>query len=91
MISGFVLNLLSEWQLPNGATAVAQGALTVAQSGVCLEAVFSGLVGSLGGLVGVTQATCETGFDCVPCGLGGSLLKGCPPSSSTTSSATKTP
>lgn len=32
MISGFVLNLLSEWQLPNGATAVAQGALTVAQN-----------------------------------------------------------
>lgn len=32
MISGFVLNLLSQWQLPNGATAVAQGALTVAQN-----------------------------------------------------------
>jgi len=32
MISGFVLSLLSEWQLPNGATAVAQGALTVAQN-----------------------------------------------------------
>ncbi|WP_322009902.1 peptidase C39 [Paraburkholderia sp. J12] len=32
MISGFVLNLLSEWQLPNGATAVAQGALSVAQN-----------------------------------------------------------
>jgi hypothetical protein len=30
MISGFVLNLLSQWQLPNGATAVAQGALAVA-------------------------------------------------------------
>jgi hypothetical protein len=32
MISGFVLSLLSEWQLPNGATAIAQGALSVAQS-----------------------------------------------------------
>jgi hypothetical protein len=32
MISGFVLNLLSQWQLPNGATAVAQGALSVAQN-----------------------------------------------------------
>lgn len=32
MISGFVLSLLSEWQLPNGATAVAQGALSVTQS-----------------------------------------------------------
>jgi hypothetical protein len=29
MISGFVLNLLSQWQLPNGATAVAQGSLAV--------------------------------------------------------------
>ncbi len=32
MISGFVLSLLSEWQLPNGATAVAQGALSVTQN-----------------------------------------------------------
>ncbi|MBV8260775.1 MAG: peptidase C39 [Paraburkholderia sp.] len=32
MISGFVLNLLSQWQLPNGATAIAQGALAVAQN-----------------------------------------------------------
>ncbi|HTR10086.1 MAG TPA: peptidase C39 [Paraburkholderia sp.] len=32
MISGFVLNLLSQWQLPNGATAVAQGTLAVAQN-----------------------------------------------------------
>lgn len=32
MISGFVLNLLSQWQLPNGATALAQGALSVAQN-----------------------------------------------------------
>ncbi|WP_323118552.1 peptidase C39 [Burkholderia alba] len=30
MISGFVLNLLSQWQLPNGALAIAQGSLTVA-------------------------------------------------------------
>ena len=32
MISGFVLNLLSQWHLPNGATAVAQGSLVVAQN-----------------------------------------------------------
>lgn len=32
MISGFVLNLLSQWQLPNGASALAQGALAVAQN-----------------------------------------------------------
>lgn len=30
MISGFVLNLLSQWQLPSGATAIAQGTLAVA-------------------------------------------------------------
>ncbi|TKC83929.1 peptidase C39 [Trinickia terrae] len=29
MISGFVLNLLSQWHLPDGATAVAQGSLAV--------------------------------------------------------------
>jgi hypothetical protein len=32
MISGFVLSLLSQWQLPNGATAIAQGALSVAEN-----------------------------------------------------------
>lgn len=32
MINGFVLTVLSQWQLPNGATAVAQGALTVTQN-----------------------------------------------------------
>jgi hypothetical protein len=32
MISGFVLSVLSQWQLPNGATAIAQGALAVAQN-----------------------------------------------------------
>jgi hypothetical protein len=32
MISGFVLNVLSQWKMPNGATAIAQGALTVAQN-----------------------------------------------------------
>jgi hypothetical protein len=32
MISGFVLSVLSTWQLPNGASAVAQGSLTVAQN-----------------------------------------------------------
>ncbi|WP_322046235.1 peptidase C39 [Paraburkholderia sp. J67] len=32
MISGMVLNVLSQWQLPNGATAAAQGTLTVEQS-----------------------------------------------------------
>lgn len=34
MISGFVLNLVSEWQLPNGALAVAQGTLSVATDAV---------------------------------------------------------
>jgi hypothetical protein len=32
MISGFVLNLLSQWHLPNGASAIAQGSLAVAQN-----------------------------------------------------------
>ena len=32
MISGFVLNLLSSWQLPNGAAALAQGTLSVAHN-----------------------------------------------------------
>jgi len=32
MISGFVLSVLSQWQLPNGATATAAGALAVAQN-----------------------------------------------------------
>ncbi|MGU7772404.1 peptidase C39 [Burkholderia sp. MR1-5-21] len=30
MISGFVLNLVSQWQLPNGALAIAQGTLSAA-------------------------------------------------------------
>lgn len=32
MISGFVLNVISQWQLPNGASALAQGTLTAAQT-----------------------------------------------------------
>lgn len=32
MISGFVLSVLSKWDLPNGATAIAQGAIAVAQN-----------------------------------------------------------
>nr|WP_243849599.1 peptidase C39 [Paraburkholderia rhizosphaerae] len=32
MISGFVLNLLSQWHLPNGASAIAQGSLAVTQN-----------------------------------------------------------
>jgi hypothetical protein len=32
MISGFVLNLLSQWNLPNGGSAVAQGTLSVVQN-----------------------------------------------------------
>src|ERR1700761_3557240 len=32
MISGFVLNLLSQWNLPNGASAIAQGSLAGAQN-----------------------------------------------------------
>ncbi len=34
MISGFVLNILSQWQLPNGASALAQGTLSVARDAV---------------------------------------------------------
>lgn len=32
MISGFVLNVISQWQLPNGVTALAQGTLSAAQN-----------------------------------------------------------
>ncbi|MFP3568909.1 peptidase C39 [Paraburkholderia sp. SIMBA_030] len=32
MISGFVLNVISQWQLPNGANALAQGTLAAVQS-----------------------------------------------------------
>ncbi|CAB3753239.1 peptidase C39 [Paraburkholderia humisilvae] len=32
MVSGFVLNLLSQWNLPNGASAIAQGSLAVTQN-----------------------------------------------------------
>jgi hypothetical protein len=32
MISGFVLNVLSQWNLPNGASAIAQGSLAVVQN-----------------------------------------------------------
>jgi len=32
MISGFVLSVLSRWELPNGAAAIAQGAISVAQN-----------------------------------------------------------
>src|ERR1700753_3827294 len=32
MISGFVLNILSQWQLPNGVTALAQGTLGAVQN-----------------------------------------------------------
>jgi hypothetical protein len=32
MISGFVLNLLSQWNLPNGGSAIAQGSLAVVQN-----------------------------------------------------------
>ncbi|MGQ7936898.1 peptidase C39 [Paraburkholderia sp. D1E] len=34
MISGFVLNVLSQWQLPNGVTALAQGTLSAVQNAV---------------------------------------------------------
>lgn len=34
MISGFVLNVLSQWQLPNGVTALAQGTLSAVQNSV---------------------------------------------------------
>ncbi|WP_454872421.1 peptidase C39 [Paraburkholderia xenovorans] len=32
MISGFVLNIISQWQLPNGVTALAQGTLSAARN-----------------------------------------------------------
>jgi hypothetical protein len=32
MISGFVLNVISQWQLPNGVTALAQGTLSAVQN-----------------------------------------------------------
>ncbi|NML29502.1 peptidase C39 [Paraburkholderia antibiotica] len=32
MISGFVLNVISQWQLPNGVSALAQGTLSAAQN-----------------------------------------------------------
>lgn len=32
MISGFVLNVISQWQLPNGVTALAQGTLSATQN-----------------------------------------------------------
>jgi hypothetical protein len=32
MISGFVLNVISQWQLPNGVTALAQGTLSAGQN-----------------------------------------------------------
>jgi hypothetical protein len=32
MISGFVLNVISQWRLPNGVTALAQGTLSAAQN-----------------------------------------------------------
>ncbi|NYH24092.1 peptidase C39 [Paraburkholderia bryophila] len=34
MISGFVLNVISQWQLPNGVTALAQGTLSAVQNAV---------------------------------------------------------
>ncbi|APA84200.1 peptidase C39 [Paraburkholderia sprentiae WSM5005] len=33
MISGFVLNVISQWQLPNGASALAQGSLSAVHDG----------------------------------------------------------
>jgi hypothetical protein len=33
MISGFVLNVISQWQLPNGASALAQGSLSAVRTG----------------------------------------------------------
>ena len=33
MISGFVLNVISQWQLPNGASALAQGSLSAVRNG----------------------------------------------------------
>jgi len=55
-----------------------KGVFSSGATGVCMEAVFSGLVTSFGGLLGVSKADCDTDFLCVPCDLGETPLKGCP-------------
>lgn len=59
MISGFLLNVISQWQLPNGVTALAQGTLSAAQhalgqvsSSVSTLASVSGGAGSHAGAAG---------------------------------------
>jgi hypothetical protein len=52
MISGFVLNLLSQWQLPNGVTAMAQGTLTAAQNAAGQIAATVNTLAQVGGGAG---------------------------------------
>jgi len=66
-----------------------RGLFTSGAAGVCVEAVFSDLVGSLGGVVGVSKANCDETFLCVPCDLGDTPLKGCPAKAPTMTTATK--
>ncbi|WP_109478031.1 peptidase C39 [Paraburkholderia sp. C35] len=55
MISGFVLNVLSQWQLPNGANALAQGTLSVATNAA------NALTASVSTLASVTDGRGNTG------------------------------
>ena len=57
MISGFVLSVLSRWQMPNGATAVAQGALTVTQN------MASGLTARVDTMAKVIENKVTTGLN----------------------------
>jgi hypothetical protein len=56
MISGFVLNVISQWQLPNGASALAQGTLTAVQNGngrmTSSVSTYAGVTGGAHGYAG---------------------------------------
>ncbi|MDE1183636.1 peptidase C39 [Paraburkholderia sp.] len=57
MISGFVLTVLSQWQAPNGATALAQGTLTAVQNAAGqMQATVSTLAKVTEGALGDTGA-----------------------------------
>ncbi|WP_144137817.1 peptidase C39 [Paraburkholderia sp. BCC1884] len=58
MISGFVLNVLSQWQLPNGVTALAQGTLSAVQNTVG-QVVTS--VNTLASVTGGTGSSANSG------------------------------
>jgi hypothetical protein len=57
MISGFVLNVLSQWQMPNGANAIAQGSLSVARDAA------NTLTANVGTLARVTDGRGNPGAD----------------------------